>query len=329
MSLLQRILKPNIAKLKRRKNVAGLIKALSFYRYAKTESGQLAAARAVGEVVLGAASALAELQALEAIGSILKCMERNPWRVWGYGEQSPGSPGPIILSEFGEGAVEPLLDALGHNYVRLRQIATYALGFIGDKRALPPLIAIAEKTGFHSEAPIWAIGKIGGSPDALDVLIKAFDGNAEASAIHAVASGAFGEEANAVLVGLLDSTSSNRVRQNAILALCEMGHEKGAEAALAEGRLSEVILALLGHYEDSRIREKLYEVFQQKDDDYNSRLFAAIGLAEIGDPLGKDYLQKCASDPDLDHEYSWFWPDTSYSALAAKALSKLECNTHC
>jgi HEAT repeat protein len=143
--------KPDVQKLKAKRDVRGLIKALGYQsdwsirKQAAKVLGEIGDSRAVepliaaledstGSVVFDAAIALGQIGDLRAIEPLIVALEKWPE---GYVTCAPAD----ALVKIGAQAVEPLISTLGYvsNDV-VRKAAAQALGEIGDPRAAEPLI---------------------------------------------------------------------------------------------------------------------------------------------------------------------------------------------
>jgi HEAT repeat protein len=119
-------LKANIEKLRARRDVKGLIKALSYQKDYKDNVHQWAA-EALGEI--------GDARAVEPLIVALK---------EGYTDVRRGAA--EALCKIGAPAVEPLIAALKGTNGTVRRDAAESLGKIGDTRAVEPLIAALKDT---------------------------------------------------------------------------------------------------------------------------------------------------------------------------------------
>ena len=146
---------PNIEKMKAKKNVKGLIKALG---YKKNFQVRFDAARLLGEI-----------GDPRAVQPLIDALEDE--------EVMVRNEAARVLGEIGDPrAVDPLINALDREEdysIGVRWDVIEALGKLGDTRALEPLTALlrdkADDTRLHAAR---ALGKIG-DPSAVDPLITA------------------------------------------------------------------------------------------------------------------------------------------------------------
>jgi hypothetical protein len=130
---------PNIEKLKERRDVDGLVKALSHEdAYVRCE----------------AAKALGDLKDGRAVEPLLAVLKDKEYLVRRAAEKA--------LGRIGAAAVEPLVAALKDKDANVRGAAAEALGEIGDARAVEPLIAaLKDKEGGAVRSwAAWALGVI-------------------------------------------------------------------------------------------------------------------------------------------------------------------------
>jgi len=178
--------KPNIEKLKEKKDVEGLIKALKHKDYLVGSE----AAKALGEVGdVGAVEPLVQVLNVEApFFYPVSCAAAEALAQIG----DAGAVEPLIralkderlgvryeavkaLCEIGDvRAVEPLIQALKDEW-HIRALAAAALGRIGDKRAVDPLIqALKDKHIYVREGAASALGVIKDAR-AVEPLMKALE----------------------------------------------------------------------------------------------------------------------------------------------------------
>ncbi len=180
---------PNVEKMKARKNVRGLIKALEYQTNQKTKNRKQAAAiallklkilspraikpyiaRLLSKVKSGgnwervredAVKALGEIGDPRAVEPLIAELEA------GYGYKVVQQAAAIALGKIGDPrAVEPLIAELKAGYTEMRKAAAEALGKIGDPRAVEPLIAaLKNRDEKVRKAAAEALDKLGWLPD--------------------------------------------------------------------------------------------------------------------------------------------------------------------
>ncbi len=149
-------LKPNVEKMKAKKDVEGLIKALRHegdfvYSYAADALGEIGDPRAVEPLIRAPYARYERKRALKRIG---------------------------------ESAVEGLIKSLGYGDLRICEDAISVLGEIRDPRAVEPLIKLlGDEEKSVRLATVKALGKIG-NPRAVGPLIKVFGEGHESSMVR-------------------------------------------------------------------------------------------------------------------------------------------------
>ncbi|MEO0247749.1 MAG: HEAT repeat domain-containing protein [candidate division WOR-3 bacterium] len=141
---------PNIEKLKAKRNVKGLIKALT---YQKNVYKRQEAARALGEIkdaqaveplitALKNDPDIVRAACAEALGKICDVQAVDPLIATfkHYLDSYVRNTAIKALIEIGTPAVEPPIAALRDSDKNVRERAAYALGEIGDVRAVKPLV---------------------------------------------------------------------------------------------------------------------------------------------------------------------------------------------
>jgi diguanylate cyclase (GGDEF)-like protein len=172
--------KPNVAELKTKGQIDGLIQVLSYKKDANIRSQ---AAKALGEIgdkkatealveALSDSDASVRVEAVEAIGkigseksaeAILKALNDEDWEVRGKAAEWLGKIGderaiePLVVAledkhiearlkaasallNFGEKTVEPLIEALNNEDEEVRAEAASLLGELGNKKAIDSLV---------------------------------------------------------------------------------------------------------------------------------------------------------------------------------------------
>jgi HEAT repeat protein len=212
---------PNVDKLKAKRDVPGLIKALR-YKSAKDDWTAWAAARALGEI--------GDTRAVEPLIAALK------------DSNASGRKGAVAaLGKIGDArAVEPLIAALADSHEVVQMLAADALGDIGDARAVKPLLAAFNREG--SPAAAKALDRLGWKP-----------GRDEQGAIYCMVQGKWdecvriGEPAVAMLVAVATGIRSygHNPREAAAAAL----------AAIGSDRAMEDLVSVLGKHEAAAVRD--------------------------------------------------------------------------
>lgn len=149
------------------------------------------------------------------------------------------------LINIGEPAVEPLIKALKDVNSEIRVKATSALGWIGDTRAVEPLIEALNDTTIIRSSAAAALGRIG-DQRAVEPLIEVLLTD-EDETVKLDVAGAFveiGEPAVEPLIGVLNNESS-KVRNIVVGALIEIG----------DARAIEPLIEILNKYDDKSMAE--------------------------------------------------------------------------
>ena len=148
---------PNVEKMKAKRDVKGLIKALSYKKYQATAGLRESEGR---EVRQEAAWALAQLGDARAVGPLIATLKDNDSERNVLAEVAGG------LVKIGVPAVEPLIAALKDGDANMHAWAARVLGKIGDARAVEPLIAALKDSEAHvRESAAKALEKMGWRPD--------------------------------------------------------------------------------------------------------------------------------------------------------------------
>lgn len=142
------------------------------------------------------------------------------------------------LTAAGADAVEPLIGALARKESEARRNAAWALGAIGDKRAVMPLTETLrrdsdEKTREHAA---WALGALGDrrANEAISAALN--DSSANVREQAAWAAGAIGEDGAVPSLIASLSDESPRVREQSAWALGAIGDPRAADALRASLR---------------------------------------------------------------------------------------------
>lgn len=152
------LFKPDIGKLKREKNVIGLISALD---YKKDRDVRITAAKALGEI--------RDIQSFESLINSLN------------NDNDPDFYQAVINSivSFGHQAVDPLIKSLDEGGLIIPPVAANILGILGDKKAINPLIKVLNYS--RKELVATAINSLSAfsDPCIINPLIAILKGNKE------------------------------------------------------------------------------------------------------------------------------------------------------
>jgi len=253
---------PNVEKMKTRRDVDGLIKALS---YQKSGKFRQQAAWALG--VIG------DARAVESLIVVLK--DKDAWVRRVAAE---------VLGKIGTPAVEPLIAALKDEDVHVREAATVALGKIGDSRAVEPLItALKDKDPMGRAEAANTLGEIGDARavEPLVAMLKDEHMPAAASALDKLGWKP-GKDDASIAYFIIKQNWEECVRIGApaveplIIGLIAVlrGSNWGARIKAIE---------MLGEIGDARATEPLIAALEDRDGDENLRNKATEALAKIGD----------------------------------------------
>ena len=199
------------------------------------------------------------------------------------------------LYEIGYSTVEPLVKCLDSEDTRVQANATYALGKIGDERAIMPLISHLEAAGLEMRSRISdALIKIGRA--SIPALIKLLDSkDRELKWIAAYSLARIGPESEA--------------------ALLEALRQRGPEAG------EEIIYALGVSGSDASFRP-LYDIYSSTGDD-SVRAWATIALASIVAKCHGKITDKAAVDKFLGELGERLKPHLLISHETLNSLGKL------
>jgi HEAT repeat protein len=186
-------------------------------------------------------------------------------------------------------AIDPITGILTRDYSPVQSSAAFALGEIGDERAVEVLV-IQMKDGesdtIRSNAAI-ALGKIGKEIAVPDLIARLRDNRAGVRSSAALSLGRIGSEtAVEPLIGVLtsgklvegrakDSVNANEdIRKSAILALGEIG--------------------------GAGVTEALTGILTDKEEKLSVRMAAATALGNTGDPQAMETLKNVYNDRNMD-----------------------------
>jgi len=180
--------------------------------------------------------------------------------------------------------VKGLMKALKHKHSRIRSKAARALGYIGDPRAVEPLIQmLKDKVYIIRKDAVKALGDIG-DPRATEPLIRALNDKLEGAA---EALGKIGDQraSGALIIALNDENETDSFRRRAAVALEKIGNVflEPLIRALNDGDhdVRELAIRTLGNMRDPRAVESLNRALN--DDDTKIRQAAAMALKKIGE----------------------------------------------
>jgi HEAT repeat protein len=205
---------------------------------------------------------------------------------------------------------------------KVRTKATWALGVIGDTRAVEPLIEALKNDSDYDvrEWVAFALGEIG-DPRAIEPLIVALenDSDSEMRWRAADALGKIGDKcALEPLIKALENDSDYEVRLSAAGALSEIGDYRAVKPLIkalendSDSTVRWQAAGVLGKIGDTRALEPLIKALE-KDSDSGVRGEAAVALGEIGGPRALEPLIK-ALENDSNSGVRWW---------AAIALGKI------
>lgn len=282
-----RLFKPNVSKMKEKKDITGLVKALGDkeeqVRYnavlalmtlgdaSVVNSLALALKDASSTVRVAAANAFAQnkkLQVSQAVMPLIEALGDDHGQVRRHAADALGAIG-------NPQSVNSLIKALSDcEYSSVRTSAANALGIIGDKRAVEPLInaLIDVPIGdtWLMDAYISALGSIG-DPQTIDLLMHEMSQKKSYHAVIALAK-----------IGPLDNPAANACR-----TVITKDYNKAASFGPAS--VDPLIAALW----KTRDEEDLKEL--------------ASSLASTGDPRGARELINCCYSYELRYEFSAAW----------------------
>jgi HEAT repeat protein len=216
-------------------------------------------------------------------------------------------------------AIEPLIEALGHQDIDMRKAAWRALAAVG-KPAVTPLLGVLMSDA-HYLAP-WALGDIG-DHRAVVPLIEVLQNRQRVEQIRYGAAVALGKleytHAFDLFIQMLqDSTESALMHNAAVLGLGHLRDGRAGELLLRliETNMRRVAVEALGLIGDACALDRLLFLLQT---DPHVRGAAAKALGEIGDPRALPFLKQ--QQQKLSEGDSRLW---SLRAALDQAIERIE-----
>lgn len=226
--------------------------------------------RAVREAAVAALTAIGE-PAVEPLGA---CLRDENLTV----QESAAA----ILASIGDARVmEALVSALASADWVVRMHVAKALGRIGEARAIPALMPLLQdKVKAVREEASGALARLG--PAAIPVLVDALTHEEWLVRLHAVESLGKTKSPEAVepLLRLLFNDRDSSLREDAVRALGDIGHERAVDfllTALKEPGLRPLVVEALGKIGDRRAVPALVAVVDGTNRPEQSRVVAGCG----------------------------------------------------
>jgi HEAT repeat protein len=218
--------------------------------------------------------------------------KREPWGNENM-KLTVGREAARALTAAGADAVEPLIGALARNATEARASAAWALGAIGDRRAVLPLTETLRRDADETtrEQAAWALGAIGDESAVEGLSAALSDASGEVQEQAAWALGAIGDaRATAALGGALKSRDV-KVREQAAWALGAIGDESAVPSLIAllsdeNARVREQTAWALGAIGDARATNALRASLRDSDKGVREQVRWALGVV---DDKGKDH----------------------------------------
>jgi len=186
-------------------------------------------------------------------------------------------------------AVDPMIGTLTRDYPPVQSSAAFALGEIGDERAVEILLQQmkdGETDSIRSNAAI-ALGKIGKEETVPSLTSRLRDNKAGVRSSAALSLGKIGNE---TAVGpLIEVLNSGKLSE---------GRAKDSVNTNEDLRKS-VVLAL-GEIRSTEATETLIGILADKEEKLSVRIAAASALGKIGDPKAVETLKNVLEDKSMD-----------------------------
>lgn len=202
---------------------------------------------------------------------------------------------PLLL-ELGEAAVPYLLEAVADPDRIRREHVLAALGTLKVRAAVEPIGAVLARHDWPRRyVAAWALGEIGAAEGIPFLLLALDDGDAEVRRYAVRSLIKFNQAAVDPLLAFLPGASAQAL-PGAIRALGDIGDARALSAllAVASGPARQEALAALGKLKDPRAEALLVEALG--DDDWRSRMNAAMALGTLGGPVAATALERTLED---------------------------------
>lgn len=243
------------------------------------------------DMVRFAANEIRQKNDLKAIDALVQCFQSKGFYT-GYDLDMAAING---LYEIGYATVEPLVKCLDNEDIRVRANAIYALGKIGDERAIQPLINHLPTASLEMRSRI------------CDALIR------------------IGRASIVPLIRLLDN-KDREIKWIAAYGLAQIGPDAEASLLNALGQrgpqASEEIIYALGIAGRKGSFAPVYDIYATTTDD-SVKAWAAIALASILAANYKDIPDRMSADRFLDELGDQLKPHMLLSFDALHSLGKI------
>ncbi len=237
---------PNVAKLKAKRDLKGLFKALEYQKNAKIRKAAVEALMELGDP-----------QAIEPLSAVMQSDPEIGIR-WLAAE---------ALGRIGDSrAVEPLIAALKNDGVGYAEYAAEALEKIVDERAIEPLLAALKDGRLSAIKPLRKIGGLNAALEPLITLLK--NGDREAREIAAKTLGEIGDPQ--AIGPLIEALKPDPSTDGFSLLDKDKDRQEKAAAALGKLKANEAV-------------EPLIDLFRNSRTAFEVRQAVADALGEIGD----------------------------------------------
>lgn len=284
--------KPNIKKLKAKRNIAGLIMALKDHDE---------------DVRKEAAKALGDLNDKRAVEPLIAALNDKDLDVRKEAEK--------VLANIGESAVESLINALHNKDKDVRKKAAVALGKIKDKRAVKPLISLLKDNNrIVRKAAADSLGKIKdkGSTKLLIALLSDEDDN-----IRKRVAVALGKLEDTKAVGALISALNDEnydVRDEAAKALKKIGTPEAIKALKGIAKLKKK-KARYCYFCNNTIKPGTGCLSQGRVKKWYKDLVAQQALGVIGTSSKFSISCEPAADGNPSVIWNWFCAKCAFTKL--------------